>query len=101
MPWASLHTTSNATVTAVKLDQTINVFAARPWSSLVLALLMLCLGALVLSGWIPSSPNRRYFPGHEWVLASLCGVVGLFFAHCARVGLGKQKQQQHRKEHND
>ena len=77
----------------MKAHPAIELFAARPRSTAVLAALLVCLGAVALSGWIPTSPNHRYFPGHEWFLASLCWVLAVVFAHCARVGLRRQNHQ--------
>lgn len=78
---------------AMKAHRTIELFAARPRSAAFLAALMLCLAAITLSGWIPTSVNRRYFPGHEWFLASLCVTLSVFFAYCARIGFSKQNPE--------
>jgi hypothetical protein len=71
----------------MSLHRGIKLFAARPWSSAVLAAVMLSLGLAFVSGWVPISANRRYFPGHEWFMALLCWAVALFLVRCARAGL--------------
>lgn len=58
-------------------------FTGRPRSSAVLALLLVLLGAVFVSGLVPTSPNRPYFAGHAWLLASACWVLAGFFAYCA------------------
>ena len=65
-------------------------FSKHPWACLVLATLLVVIGVLFPSGWVPTSPNRPYFPGHEWVMAALCLASGAFFAYCAIAGLGKR-----------
>lgn len=81
----------------VKMHRATKLFSPRPWSSLVLAILMLCLGLVFVSGWVPSSVVPRYFPGHEWIMAALCLVMALFFGYCARLGLGGEGQEVGRK----
>ena len=46
-----------------------------------------------VGGFVPTSLNRPYFPGHQWFMASLCWAVALFFAHCARVGMRNNDRQ--------
>lgn len=65
----------------------IRVFIRRPRSTAVLALLFLVLGLVFVSGLIPMSSNRRYFVGHEWVLASISWIMALLFAYCSARGL--------------
>ena len=59
------------------------LFASRPVSSVVLALLLVIMGLVIVSGLVPTSPNRRYFPGHEWLLATVCWAAAIFFGYCA------------------
>ena len=63
------------------------LFAKRPRPTALLALLMLCLGFISISGWVPISPNHRYFPGHEWFLAVGYWAIALFLAYCCQLGL--------------
>ena len=65
-------------------------FASHPGPSFVLALLTACIGLVFLSGWIPVSPNRLYFVGHEWIMAVLCWAMAIFFALCAWSGLRRR-----------
>jgi hypothetical protein len=67
-------------------SRSVALFASRPWSSAVLALLFVVIGLVVVSGLVPESPNRKYFPGHEWLLASVCWILALFFGYCAARG---------------
>jgi hypothetical protein len=71
----------------MQIRSSIASFVSRPRSSAVLAVLLVLLGIVFVSGVIPDSPNRRYLPGHEWLLASLCWVLALLFGYCARQGL--------------
>lgn len=66
--------------------QPIPPFAERPRLCAVLAVLLIILGVLFVSDGVPASPNRRYFPGHEWLVASLSWVLAIFFGYCARAG---------------
>ena len=73
--------------TGMSFSSSLELFVSRPRSSAVLALLMVLLGVILVSGLVPPSPNRRYFPGHEWLLASLCWALAVLFAVCAFRGL--------------
>ena len=77
----------------MNLRSATDEFAARPWLSAVLAGLIIALGALFVSGWVPVSPNRRYFTGHAWVMALCCGVLAVYFANCARLGFGHRSNE--------
>ena len=66
-------------------------FTDNPLKSFVLACLMVAMGVLAVSGWIPTSINRVYFPGHEWVLGAVCWAAALYFLFCAVRG-GKRKK---------
>jgi hypothetical protein len=77
----------------MKLRSASEDFAARPWLSAVLALLILGLGALFISGWVPISPNRPYFRGHVWVMTLCCVALAVFFANCARIGFGRRRER--------
>lgn len=68
-------------------------FAARPWLSAVLAGLMIVLGMLFMSGWVPASPNRRQFAHQAWVMALGCAALAVFFANCARLGFRRRRRQ--------
>jgi hypothetical protein len=70
----------------MSLRTSLNVFVARPQSSAVLALLCLVIGIAFVSGLVPLSPNREYFPGHQWVLALLSWLLAVLFAYCASIG---------------
>jgi hypothetical protein len=52
----------------------------------MLALLCLVIGIASISGLVPLSPNREYFPGHAWILALLSWLLTVLFAYCALVG---------------
>lgn len=67
-------------------SKSVALFAARPLSSAVLALLLLVMGFIMISGLVPTSPVRKYLPGHEWLLAAACWVLALFFGYCAAKG---------------
>ena len=72
----------------MRLSTTVNAFSSQPWRSLLLALLVLLMAFLFLSGWLP--PAKKYFPGHEWFMASFCAGVALFFVICAFIGFRKR-----------
>ena len=74
----------------MKLHRPIKPFAEHPAASIVLALLLILLGLAFACGWIPDSPHRRYFPGHQWVMAVLAWLLALFFAFCAYLGFKKK-----------
>jgi VIT1/CCC1 family predicted Fe2+/Mn2+ transporter len=67
-------------------------FAARPWLSAVLALLSLTLGAVAISGLVPLSPYRWYFPGHAWLLAAATFALAAFFGYWAYTGMKSQSR---------
>ena len=71
----------------MSLRSSLEPFVARPRSSAVLALLCIVLGIVSISGLVPLSPNRRYFPGHEWLLASLSWVLAVLFGYCVLIGM--------------
>ena len=71
----------------MSLLSSLNVFIERPRRTAVLAVLFVVLGVVSASGLIPLSENRRYFPGHEWLLAGLCWVCAMALAYCACTGL--------------
>lgn len=64
----------------------LTLFSSRPFSSAVLAALLLVLGLLFASGLVPTSSNRKYFTGHEWLLAMVCWVMSSFFGYCSAKG---------------
>ncbi|MGA7750315.1 MAG: hypothetical protein WCA63_09220 [Gallionella sp.] len=71
----------------MSLHSSLKLFADRPRSSALLALLCVVLGVVFISGLVPLSPNRRYFPDHEWLLAALCWALAALFGYCATIGL--------------
>lgn len=76
---------------AMKLPTVVNTFSPQPWLSLLLALLVMLMAFLFLSGWIPSA--RKYFPGHEWVMAAICAGLALFFVVCAVIGFRERRNR--------
>ena len=70
----------------MSLHSSLELFVARPRSTAVLALLFIVLGIVFISGLVPLSPNRRYFPGHEWILALLSWALAVLFGTCALIG---------------
>lgn len=64
----------------------VALFSSRPLSSAVLAILLLGLGLVIVSDLVPASPNRKYFPGHDWLLAIVTWGLALFFGCCAAKG---------------
>jgi hypothetical protein len=66
----------------------VNQFSSQPWRSLLLAILVLLVAFLFLTESLP--PTKKYFPGHEWFMASLCTGLALFFVICAFVGFRKR-----------
>lgn len=71
----------------MSLRSSLGVFVARPWSSAALALLCVVIGIVSVSDLVPLSPNRRYFPGHQWLLASLSWLLAILLGYCASKGL--------------
>jgi quinol-cytochrome oxidoreductase complex cytochrome b subunit len=71
----------------MRLSTAINAFSSQPWRTLLLALLVLLMAFLALSGWLP--PSKKDFPGHEFLLAGLCAALALFFVICAVIGFRK------------
>ncbi len=71
----------------MSLRSSLKLFVNRPRSSAVFTLLLIVMGLVSISGLVPLSPNRSYFPGHEWPLAVLCWAVAVLFGYCAITGL--------------
>ena len=71
----------------MSLRSSLELFVDRPRSSAVLALILVVMGLVSISGFVPLSPNRWYFAGHVWLLASLCWALAAFFGYCAITGL--------------
>jgi hypothetical protein len=71
----------------MSLRSSLELFVDRPRSSAVLALILVVMGLVSISGLVPLSPNRRYFAGHEWLLALLCWVLAVLFGYCGITGL--------------
>lgn len=76
----------------MSIREAMQPFVARPRSSAVLALLAILLGVIVLTDLVPTSPNRIYFYGHQWVLAGLCWSLAFFCATCAIKGLKERNK---------
>lgn len=74
------------------LRSSLELFVTRPRSSAVLAILCVVLGIVSISGLVPLSPNRWYFPGHEWLMATLGGVLAFIFGSCAFKGFRSQSR---------
>ena len=47
-------------------------------------------------GWFPESPHRRYLPGHRWIMATLSGLVALFFLYCSVRGFRQGRKDSRR-----
>jgi hypothetical protein len=76
----------------MSLRSSLEHFVDRPRSSAVLALLLIAMGILFISGLLTISPHRKYFAGHEWLLASLCCALALTFGYCALRGLTQRSE---------
>ena len=72
----------------MRLTNIVNSFSSQPWRSLVLAALLLLVGSLFLSGWLP--PAKKYLPGHDWFMAVTSGGLALFFGVCAFIGFRRR-----------
>ncbi|MEO6659939.1 MAG: hypothetical protein ABIN44_06405 [Burkholderiaceae bacterium] len=72
-------------------SNSVALFSSRPLSSVVLAALLLVMGLVFVSGVVPLSPKRPYFPGHEWLLAIVCWALAVFFGYCAAKGRKPRK----------
>lgn len=66
--------------------RSVALFSSRPLASAVLAVLLLVMGLVLVSGLVPTSPNRKYFPGHEWLMAIVCWALAMFIGYCAARG---------------
>jgi len=69
----------------------IGTFSARPWASLLLAVVVLVIGALFVSGLLPKS--QKYVAGHEWYMAALCFAGAAFFIYCAVLGIRQRHEK--------
>jgi len=78
----------------VTLRSSLTTFVERPRSAALLAFLFVVLGAVSASGLVPLSENRKYFPGHEWLLASLCWACAILLAYCAASGLKSRSERE-------
>ena len=74
------------------LRSSLEHFVSRPRSTAVLALLLVAIGIISVNGLVPASPHRKYFPGHEWWLASLSWALALIFGYCALRGLTRRSR---------
>lgn len=68
------------------LRSAVTLFAARPKASAVLSTLFVLLGLACISGLVPTSPNRIYFPGQWWVLAFISWLAAAFVGYGAFAG---------------
>lgn len=75
-------------------SKSVVLFSSRPLASTVLAVLLLAMGLLFVSGLMPTSSNRKYFPGHEWLLAILCWALAMFIGYCAAKGRKPRRQEE-------
>ena len=74
----------------MSLRSSLEIFVIRPRSSIVLALLCFVIGIISISGLVPLSPNRKYFIGHEWFLASFSWLLAVIFGYCAIKGFSSR-----------
>lgn len=72
--------------------RTIAILSESPWGCLVLAGLTVVLGTAFVADWLPSSDIPRYWPGHEWIMALLCGLLAALFIYCAIVGFRSRRK---------
>lgn len=75
-------------------SKSVMLFSSRPLASAVLAVLLLAMGLVFVSGLVPTSPNRKYFPGHEWLLAIVCWALAMFIGYCAAQGRKPKRQEE-------
>lgn len=68
------------------LKNNVSLFSAAPRTSCLLALFFIVLGVIAISGVLPVSENRKYFPGHDWVLALISWGTAVFFGYCGFMG---------------
>ena len=69
----------------------IKLFSRRPFPTALLAVVVAGLGFVFVSGWIPDSSYRRYFPGHAWLMAAGCWGLAMFFCYCCYLGVRDQR----------
>jgi ABC-type multidrug transport system permease subunit len=63
----------------------VDEFSKQPFACFVLAAALICTAIAFVCDWVPTSPNRPYFPGHQWFIALLCLALAMFFLYCALV----------------
>lgn len=83
-----------ASKTWMPVSKSMVLFSSRPLASAVLAVLLLAMGLVFVSGLVPTSPNRKYFPGHEWLLAIVCFTLAMFIGYCAAKGRKPKRQEE-------
>lgn len=71
-------------------SRTIELFAKRPISTAVLALVVVVLGFVFIGSLIPPTSGYRYLPGHEWTMAVVCWAFALFLAWCSYLGFRRK-----------
>ena len=74
--------------------KSVVLFSSRPRASAVLAVLFLAMGLVFVSGLVPTSPNRKHFPGHELLLAIVCWALAVFIGHCAAKGRKPKRHEE-------
>jgi hypothetical protein len=78
----------------MRSSKSVVLFSSRPLASAVLAVLLVAIGLIFVSGLVPTSPNHKYFPGHEWLLAIVCWALALFIGYCAAKGRKPERQEE-------
>ncbi len=76
----------------LKESTATGLFAKRPISTAALAIIIAGLGFIFVGGLVPPTPNYRYLPGHEWIMATVCWGFSLFLAYSSYLGFrGKSR----------
>lgn len=78
------------------LKRACKPFVEHPLGSLALAIVLLGIGLAFACDWFPDSPHRRYLPGHRWIMATLSGLVALFFLYCSVRGFRQGRKDSRR-----
>lgn len=71
---------------SMSLRSSLSIFIEQPRSTALLAFLFVVIGVVSASGVVPLGAHRKYFPGHEWLLATLCWVCAIALGYCAAIG---------------
>lgn len=78
------------------LEQARKPFVEHPTASLALAIVLFGIGVAFAYGWFPDSPHRRFLPPHRWIMATLSGLVALFFLCCSVRGFRQVRKDTRR-----